>query len=119
MPHPGLPHLIEVRVDPDMHCRAPSGEAERQVWAALDTAHHLFAEAAVKLALMTLREQFPKFPATDAEMFRIFAASGDPDAPTGYRDLEPDSHECSEALHEAFRRFVKQVEVEMAEGFDA
>lgn len=83
-------HSIEVKTDTD---NVADTELERLAYSALDTAWNLLNEYAVRVTLQELREESVKagvtdFP-SDAKLFADAIESGDPDAPTSYRDLYP------------------------------
>lgn len=111
-----MTHTIEVKLDPSIHLRSPEGEFEEVSWAALDTAWNLLRETAVKLTLISLREQAAEqgvpFPATDEELFREAKEAEGDDAPDGYRDLAPDNELAAAGLHAVLQVLLKDTWVE-------
>ena len=105
--HPVTVRTIEVKVDEKLHSRNPEPGTEEISWSALDTAWNLLRETAVRLVLHDLRtqatEQGLDFPATDEELFQAARDSGDPDAPTSYLDLAPDTEIAAMGLHSALQ----------------
>lgn len=91
-------HAVEVKSDaPDAH----DNELERLAYAAIDTAWNLLNEYAVRVTLQEIREEAERvgadFP-SDTGLFREARESGDPDAPTSYRDLYPGDYDDRLAL---------------------
>lgn len=91
-------HSVEVKSDaPDAH----DNELERLAYAAIDTAWNLLNEYAVRVTLQEIREEAERvgadFP-SDTGLFREARESGDPDAPTSYRDLYPGDYDDRLAL---------------------
>lgn len=116
----GLPHLVEVRIDPERHSAQPENEIERLQWEVLDTVYALLGEYAVRITLQALRdaaaEQGIPFPATDKEMFDDPDNVADPDAPKSYRDLAPDNEIAALGLAGAFDVLIDQAYEEARAG---
>lgn len=115
----GLPHLVEVRIDPERHSAQPENEIERLQWEVLDTVYALLGEYAVRITLQAMREAAAEeglpFPATDQEMFDDPDSTG-PDAPKSYRDLAPDNEIAALGLAGAFGLLTEQAYEEARAG---
>lgn len=111
---------VEVKLDPELHKRTPETVIEGIAWPVLDTAFNLLRDAAVKVVLQELRtsaaEQGAPFPATDEELFKLARESGDPDAPTSYRDLAPESMLAAEGLHAVFLELIDTATLDAQQG---
>lgn len=112
----GLPHLVEVAIDPGMHNRPPEGDLEGFTWPVLDTTWNMLRDLAARIAIREVRSsaavQGLDFPENDEELFRRAAESDIPGMPTSYRDLAPDS---PEAMIQFMRAFTKLVTVAVAD----
>lgn len=104
-------NAVAVEVDPTIHRRLPA-ENERESWAALDTAWNLLREVAVKLVIMSMREQAAEqgvpFPATDLEMFEEGVADDPENAPRTYSDLAAESPLAATGLHAVLSTLVDE-----------
>ena len=111
---------IEVKVDLENHNRAPAPGMEELTWKYLDTAWNLLRDAAVELTLQSMREQAAEqgidFPSTDEELFQRAKDSGDPGAPTSYRQLAPSSEIAAQGLHAILQVLVNQSGQDAQEG---
>lgn len=102
----GLPRLIEVKVDVELHGgKEPKSESQRLTWEVLDTVWKLMREYSVRVTLAEIRDQLAErgetFP-SDEELFKDARESGDPEAPTGYLDLAPSPELAGMGLQGAF-----------------
>lgn len=103
----GLPHLIEVKVDPERHDRAPENDVERLSWAATDTAIRILAEYAARAVMADIRAQAADrggYVPSDGELFQAAIDSGDPDAPKDYYDLAATDGLSETGVDAAFQR---------------
>ena len=78
----GLPRLIEVKVDVELHGgKEPKSESQRLTWEVLDTVWKLMREYSVRVTLAEIRDQLAErgetFP-SDEELFKDARESGDP-----------------------------------------
>lgn len=111
---------VVVELDPKYHPHDPEDATEALVWAALDTAWNILGEAAVKSILLQIREQSAELGfemPPDDEIFRLASEDGDPDAPTCYRDLIPESVVAANLIGRAFQILVDLAGNGAAEGF--
>lgn len=98
-------NAVPVEVDTERHTREPQDEGERISWAALDTTWNILREYAVRSVLQDIRDQAAEqgieLP-TDEQLFEEGRKSGNPDAPTSYLDLAPNTRAAAEHLATAF-----------------
>ena len=99
---------VTVALDPKLHDREPSTEAERITWETLDTAWNLLREASVRVTLAEIRSQLTErgedFP-SDEELFKEARESG---APASYLDLAPGNELAAMGLAGAFELLSEQ-----------
>lgn len=109
----GLPHLIEVKIDPGKE--PPETEADHLAYACMDTVWALLREYSVRVTLAEMRgaakEQGIAF-LSDEEMFE--GTSHIPGAPTGYLDAASDNPEAAELLVRAFALLAADAQTDAA-----
>jgi hypothetical protein len=98
---------VEVKINPELHSRAPEDQQEALTWAVLDTVWDLLREYAVRTTLQKAREAAreagAEFPDDDEQVFLDAQAEHGDDAPKNHLDLAPDCQTAAMALAAAFQ----------------
>lgn len=101
----GLPHLVEVAIDPEMHPGAtPDSEEQALVWAALDTTWKLLSEYSVRITLARIRaaaKEIGREVPPDEELFSQAGASMG--VSFGYLALAVPDRSAADALEDVLR----------------
>lgn len=112
---------VKIQVDGQLNPgQVPENDHEAHTWALLDTAYNLLRVGIVKVLIAELREHLVEQGAnalpTDEQIFEAIRASGDPDGPTSYKDLAPDTHLARMGLKGVFGVLLDEASAMVEEG---